>query len=77
MSNQDEHIWIQVPLSDGLKSVGFSSKKTDSFVCSRCKCKKLVTHKPVLIEQFQRELQMYNEEPKCFGDTPINEQTID
>lgn len=71
MNDQDKHKWKELPVPQG------DNKYTKSIhVCTRCKCYRFISNYRDV--QYEREKQMYgNTRPDCFGDIPINEQTID
>lgn len=80
IDKDDQHSWKGFPLTDDLLGVGFNPKKTKMFICQRgdCKCERLSTrHYGHTFNQYSRGMVMHSSIPNCFGDTPINQQTID
>lgn len=67
-----QHRWKEVEVPKDLSDT-FAHK----YVCIRgdCRTEKLVGRDHVA--QYIRERQFYTYAPECYGDTPLNEQTID
>lgn len=70
LNSEDEHIFVEFSVQEGMKDT-FARR----WICAICKLEKLRSHRSVII--YSREKIFYREKPKCFGSTPINEQTID
>ena len=68
-----KHKWEKVDLPDNLKT-DFKAKH----ICTRgdCKCERL-TGRYDSIYIYERYGQIYDTAPDCYGDIPVNDQTID
>lgn len=70
---REHHKWKLVNLPEGLKP-DFKAKH----VCVRgdCKCERFTSSFDNRF-QYERSGQLYDTVPECYGDVPINNQTID
>lgn len=80
MADQDKHSWKQVDFDESELKAGFNPKWNKKHICKRgdCRCERITSiSRQDTFYQYSRQGIMYNERPLCFGDTPINQQTID
>lgn len=73
MNPEDKHKW-SLPLKP---NKGLRDTFDRAWICTRCRCERLRSKRDNILMYSREGIHYGTTRPNCFGETPINDQTID